>query len=108
VHKPPEMFDRHFEWTELDRFVSYGGREATLGVVSGRRRRGKTFLLDAVCRATGGFYFAASEATEAESLRQFGAAIARHLGEAVPRRFANWDEAVQVMMTLAAGGPHCP
>jgi AAA+ ATPase superfamily predicted ATPase len=105
VDKPDGMFDREYEWSELERFVAYPGPEATLGVVSGRRRQGKTFLLDAVCRAAGGFYFAASEATEAESLHQFGAALARYLGEPVPRRFAHWDEAVEILMTLAADGP---
>lgn len=105
MDKPTGMFDRDYEWAELQRFVTYPGSEATLGVVSGRRRQGKTFLLDAVCQAAGGFYFAASEATEAESLHQFGAALARHLGEPVPRRFTGWDEAVEVLMTLAGTGP---
>jgi AAA+ ATPase superfamily predicted ATPase len=105
MEKPADMFDRVYEWVELDRFVSYPGPEATLGVVSGRRRQGKTFLLDAVCRATGGFYFAASEATEAESLHQFGTALARYLDEPVPRRFAHWDEAIEILMGLAKSGP---
>lgn len=99
------MFDRDYEWAELDRFVSYPGPEATLGILSGRRRQGKTFLLDAACRATGGFYFAATEATEAESLHQLGAELARHLGEPAPRRFADWTEAVDTLMSLATAGP---
>jgi hypothetical protein len=41
---------------------------ATLGIVTGRRRQGKTFLLRALCEAAGGFYFAADEATDGESL----------------------------------------
>lgn len=80
VEKPAGMFDRNFEWSELVRFASYGGPEATLGVVSGRRRQGKTYLLDGLCRTGGGFFFAASEATEAESLRQFGVTLARYEG----------------------------
>ncbi|GGL53274.1 AAA family ATPase [Planomonospora parontospora] len=105
MDKPAEMFDRDYEWAELTRFVRHPGPEATLGVVSGRRRQGKTFLLDAVCRAAGGFYFAATEATEAESLHQFGTALARHLGEPAPRRFAHWDEAVETLMAIAGSGP---
>jgi AAA+ ATPase superfamily predicted ATPase len=105
VDRPAQMFDRDFEWSELARFVEYPGTEATLGVVSGRRRQGKTFLLDAVCRAAGGFFFAASEATEAESLRQFGQALARFRGDPVPYRFTSWDEAVEVLMSVAANGP---
>ena len=55
------MFDRDFEWVQLSLFTSDPGPGATLGVVSGRRRRGKTFLLRALCQATGGFYFAAEK-----------------------------------------------
>jgi AAA+ ATPase superfamily predicted ATPase len=102
--KPAGMFDRDFEWSELVRFASYSGSEATLGVVSGRRRQGKTFLLDGLCRAEGGFFFAASEATEAESLRQFGAALARFQERRAPFRFAHWEEAVEVLMSLAGPG----
>jgi AAA+ ATPase superfamily predicted ATPase len=94
------MFDRDFEWSELVRFATYEGREATLGVVTGRRRQGKTFLLDALCRQAGGFYFAATEATEAESLRQFGTTLARHTGQPIPYRFAHWEEAVETFMSL--------
>ncbi|MBI0375813.1 ATP-binding protein [Streptomyces albiflaviniger] len=104
MDKPAGMFDRDFEWEELVRFASYPGTEATLGVVSGRRRQGKTFLLDGLCRAGGGFFFAASEATEAESLRQFGAALARFEGRRAPHRFAHWEEAVSELMGLTGPG----
>ncbi|MGH3310580.1 MAG: ATP-binding protein, partial [Streptomyces sp.] len=85
------MFDRGFEWSELTRFVSYAGREATLGVVAGRRRQGKTFLLDGITRASGGFMFTATETTEADALRLFGEALAAHCDEPAPYRFAHWD-----------------
>jgi AAA+ ATPase superfamily predicted ATPase len=104
IEKPSDMFDRDFEWSELIRFASYAGREATLGVVSGRRRQGKTFLLDALCRAMGGFYFSATEATSAESLRQLGAAMARHTGQRVPYRFAHWEEGIEALMALPVPG----
>ncbi|HEY0697953.1 MAG TPA: ATP-binding protein, partial [Micromonospora sp.] len=87
MRKPAEMFDRDFEWSELIRFVTHVEPRAALGVVSGRRRQGKTFLLDAVTRATGGFMFSATESIEVESLRQFGAALATHVGESTPFRF---------------------
>ncbi|MEU5031695.1 AAA family ATPase [Streptomyces milbemycinicus] len=105
MEKPSEMFDRDFEWSELVRFAEYGGSQATLGVVSGRRRQGKTFLLDAVTRATGGFMFTATETTEADALRQFGVALAAHVGEPTPFRFAHWDEAVARLMLVATSGP---
>ncbi|MGY1453211.1 hypothetical protein [Streptomyces sp. SS8] len=54
---------------ELTRFATLPNPRAALGVVSGRRRRGKTFLPDAVTRASGGFMFTATETTEADALR---------------------------------------
>ncbi len=106
MDKPAEMFDRAFEWAELTRFATLPGLRATLGVVSGRRRQGKTFLLDAVARASGGFMFTATETTEADALRQFGEALARYRGQPTPFRFAHWDEAVAELMRIAdAGGP---
>ncbi|WP_240958280.1 AAA family ATPase [Streptomyces barkulensis] len=104
VDKPAEMFDRDFEWAELTRFATLPGPRATLGVVSGRRRQGKTFLLDAVTRASGGFMFTATETTEADALRQFGEALARYRGQPTPFRFAHWDEAVTELMRIADGG----
>jgi AAA+ ATPase superfamily predicted ATPase len=104
MDKPAEMFDRDFEWAELARYTQYSEPRATLGVVSGRRRQGKTFLLDAVVRAAGGFMFTATETTEADALRQFGEALARYCGEPVPLRFAHWDEAVTRLMRIAVGG----
>jgi AAA+ ATPase superfamily predicted ATPase len=105
MDKPTEMFDRDFEWSELVRFASYPGSRATLGVVSGRRRQGKTFLLDAVTRASGGFLFTATETTEADALRQFGDALAQYCGEPTPFRFAHWDEAITRLLRIATDGP---
>ncbi|MFW6690083.1 AAA family ATPase [Streptomyces sp. MAR4 CNX-425] len=104
MDRPAEMFDRGFEWSELARFAALPGSRATLGVVSGRRRQGKTFLLDALIRASGGFMFTATETTEADALRQFGAALARYRDQPTPFRFADWDEAVTELMRIADGG----
>lgn len=106
MDKPTEMFDRDFEWAELTRFATLPGSRALLGVVSGRRRQGKTFLLDALTRASGGFMFTATETTEADALRQFGEALAHHRGQPTPFRFTHWDEAVTELMRIAdPGGP---
>ncbi|MFC7218828.1 ATP-binding protein [Streptomyces polyrhachis] len=72
-----------------------------LGVVSGRRM-GKTYLLRALTEARGGFYFGATAATADESLRQFGAALARHAGAPAPFSFGTWDDAVSSLFALAA------
>ncbi|MFE3442422.1 ATP-binding protein [Nocardia sp. NPDC059180] len=108
MKKPQGMFDRDHEWSELTRFASFQDPRPALGVVSGRRRQGKTFLLDAVCEAMHGFYFAATEATEAESLHQFGTALAHYLGEPAPRRFTGWPEVIETIMQLATDGRPVP
>jgi AAA+ ATPase superfamily predicted ATPase len=105
LEKPVEMFDRDHEWSALTRFVVDEQPGATLGVVSGRRRQGKTFLLDAVCRAAGGFYFGATEASNAESLRRISAALTEHSQPASPYHFANWFEAVDALLALGNERP---
>ncbi|WP_240506479.1 ATP-binding protein [Thermoactinospora rubra] len=90
IQKPPRIFDREFEWRHLSAFAARVADRPQLGVVSGRRRQGKTFLLEALTRQAGGFYFGATEATEAESLALFSSALAEFAGAVVPTRFADW------------------
>jgi hypothetical protein len=71
------MFDRELEWAALAEWAARPTDHASLGVLSGRRRMGRTYLLRALARQCGGFYFGATAATQAESLRQFGQARAR-------------------------------
>ncbi|MDQ7907812.1 ATP-binding protein [Phytohabitans sp. ZYX-F-186] len=101
IEKPARIFDRDREWRQLATFAARTG--ARLGVVSGRRRQGKTYLLEALARETGGLYFGATLATESESLRLFGEALATWTGAAVVPRFDGWDEAIRHL--FAAGTP---
>lgn len=100
--KPEHLFDRSIEWDGLVSFASRSARTAQLGIVSGRRRMGKTYLLRALVERCGGFYFGATTATSAESLRQFGSAVAEFTGAEVPISFGNWDHAVAYLFGLAA------
>lgn len=99
--KPSRVFDRGPEWEGLTAFVNRPLPHALLGIVSGRRRMGKTYLLRALTEAPGDFYFAATAATAAESLRQFGAALAEYVGSPAPFSFATWDDAVSYLFGLA-------
>lgn len=103
--KPSEVFDRDFEWSALDRFIADEQPGATLGVVSGRRRQGKTYLLEAACQAANGFYFGATEATDTESLARISAALTEQVGPPSPFHFASWTEAVDVLLALGRDRP---
>src|SRR5690606_17480415 len=98
--RPPDTFDREWEWSELTAFATAEGAGPRLGVVSGRRRQGKSFLLQALADATDGFYYAAVEASAAESLRLLGEAIARFTGAAVAPRPETWEQALPVPVVI--------
>jgi uncharacterized protein len=109
MDKPQRIFGRAREWDGLVSFATrlpaatQGG--ASLGVVSGRRRQGKSFLLQAVAEAAGGMYFAATEATEAESLRLFSEALSRHTGEFIGLPFRDWNAAIAHMFRSMTDRP---
>src|ERR1035441_1361695 len=54
IEKPSHVFDRDREWTALADFTADARPEATLGLVSGRRRQGKTYLLRSLAAAADG------------------------------------------------------
>lgn len=109
VRKPERVFDREREWQGLVTFASgtpsmaSGG--AVLGVISGRRRQGKSFLLQALTEAMGGMYFAATEATEAESLRLFTEALIRHTRQVPEYPFRDWNDAIAYLFRAFHGRP---
>lgn len=102
--KPDHVFDRDREWAGLTRFASNAHAGALLGVVSGRHRQGKSFLLEALTSATGGMYFPALEETEAVSLRAFGAALIRQ-GIPVSRPLQDWGDAISLLLSAVRGQP---
>src|ERR1700759_4982246 len=95
--KPSWVYDRDFEWSALLRFAESASPRARLGIVGGRRRQGKTYLLRALAEATGAFYYAAAESTMVDSLRDLGAALAAHSGAALPYAIRDWDEALRAI-----------
>src|SRR5487761_1071599 len=102
--KPAWVFDRDFEWAALTRFAVASSPRVRLGIVSGRRRQGKSFLLRALAEAIGAFYFAATEATAADSLRELGAALAAHAGGRAPYALASWTDSLVVLDETVPGG----
>ncbi|MFE3652975.1 ATP-binding protein [Streptomyces sp. NPDC059152] len=103
--RPDRMFDRADEWTDLVGFACEPSPGPTLALVSGQRRQGKTFLLEAVSQATGGFYFDGQAAAEAESLRRLAERLAEHTGTARPAHWHRWDEAAEALFALGDERP---
>ncbi|MET7465972.1 ATP-binding protein [Nonomuraea sp. NPDC005501] len=101
--KPAHIFDRDREWEGLARFATSPSPDVRLGIVSGRRRQGKTYLLDALARQVDGFFFAATEATEIESLARFGQALAAHTGGG-RYAFDDWEEALERLFAVIPRG----
>ncbi|MDA1366185.1 AAA family ATPase [Glycomyces algeriensis] len=103
MDKPSSLFARDREWRALDQFVNNPVPDLSLGIVSGRRRQGKTFLLQTLVKATGGFYFAAEEATESESLSRFGQALADYLEVPGTFEFTSWRQAFDQVLERCHG-----
>lgn len=101
MEKPSLLFDREREWRALGRFVGDTADGPTLGVVTGRRRQGKSVLLRAVVEATGGFYHLAFEGAAREQLAHVGSALATFLGTPAPLRLSGWDDALHAFGALA-------
>src|SRR5258708_12086087 len=95
------MFDRDREWSQVTALTEDARPGATVGVVSGRRRQGKSFLLEAACQQAGGFYFSAQEATEAEALSLIGAALTSYLNPAAPLSPADCATAIDIPLRLS-------
>lgn len=85
-----ELVGRSAEWGALERFV---GRGPGFGIVSGPRRAGKSFLLDHLVSATGGWRYQAIGGTERAQLDDFGSELGARLG-AGPLALASWSDAL--------------
>lgn len=105
MDKPSDVFDRGGEWAALTRFAADQRAGASLGVVSGRRRQGKSFLLEALCEAAGGFYFCAREGTDAESLAFLGRELGEFVDAPAPLRFETWAQAIDALLALGGDQP---
>lgn len=102
--RPPEdLFDRQPEWDRLVAFATDPQEGALLGIFWGRRRLGKSFLLQGLCEQVGGFYFHAVEGSTGEQLRLLGARLGQHLGAPGPIALEGWEGAVDALLRLGAG-----
>ncbi|MEU6717801.1 ATP-binding protein [Nonomuraea sp. NPDC046802] len=98
--KPERLFGRDVEWEELADFATAPAVGATLGLVYGRRRQGKTLMLELLAQETGGLLFAATQQTEAQNLADLGAAYAAYRGLRQAVSFRDWREGLDELLRL--------
>ncbi|MFF4137307.1 ATP-binding protein [Streptomyces mirabilis] len=103
--KPKTVFDRDAEWDALVAFAGDTRSGPGLGVVSGRLRHGKTYLLKALTAALGGFYFGAQSAAQAESLRRLADELSQYTGTKPSSPWRGWEDAVDALLALGDRRP---
>jgi hypothetical protein len=103
--KPDRLFDRDAEWHELTEFATSAEPGGSLGLVYGRRRQGKTLLLELLALELGGFMFAATQQSEAQNLADLGAAYAAYRGLRQPVIFTGYREALDELFRLGEDRP---
>jgi AAA+ ATPase superfamily predicted ATPase len=105
IGKPDRLFDRNDEWRELTEFAASPASGATLGLLYGRRRQGKTLLLELLALELGGFMFAATQQSEAQNLADLGAAYGAYRGLRQPVVFADYREALDELLRIGEDRP---
>lgn len=103
VRKPADVFARDREWRALDEFVTGARRGAALGLVYGRRRQGKTFLLETLASAHRGFYFAALKQSSTQNLQRLAEQYRTFTHARTRVVFESWEEAVEALLALGDG-----
>jgi len=99
IDKPSGLHDRDAEWGALTGFTGQRRTGATLGLVYGRRRQGKTYLLAQLARATNGFMFTAAQQSGVQNLRDLSAAYHAYVGRPGVE-FTDWRSAVDSLFRL--------
>ena len=103
---PSDLFDRSREWDDLERFVTSPTPGVRVGILSGRSRQGKSFLLRRLARAHRGLYQMALEEEPVPALQRFADGVATALGLPAGRlRFTDWDQALRAAIGMGATRP---
>ncbi|MEI6622566.1 MAG: DUF234 domain-containing protein [Actinomycetes bacterium] len=104
--KPAELFDRDVEWSELSAFASNPALGASLGLMYGRRRQGKTMLLELLAEVSGGFYFTGLQQSSKLNLGRLSQAYGAFTGRSdVPVQFQSWEQALGALLALGQDAP---
>ncbi|GAA3442521.1 ATP-binding protein [Planomonospora venezuelensis] len=103
MHPPTHVLSRDSEWSTLTEFVTHPDPHLRLGVLSGRRRVGKSYLLRALADAMDGLYVSAvAEEGPVTARRRFAGDIARYAGvnSNLLRDDADWESLFDTAISL--------
>ncbi|HUC57000.1 MAG TPA: ATP-binding protein [Streptosporangiaceae bacterium] len=108
--KPERLVDREAEWALLHDFATGQGTDLQIAIVSGRRRNGKSFLLDALVENVGGMYLTAvQEEGPVLALLRFVATIAAYARVPVDSlRLSDWEQALTTALDVVNQAPGAP
>lgn len=94
--KPTDLYDRDTEWSDLQQFITSEAVGLRVGVLYGRRRLGKSFLLRRLAQEHKGIYHMAVEEEQGPALQRFidSVAVSRgfNRGDLAAR---DWDHALR-------------
>ncbi len=108
--KPERLIDRDTEWALLHGFATDPAPDLRIAIVSGRRRNGKSFLLDALVNAVGGMYVTAvQEEGPVLALIRFAATIAAYAKVPVDAlQLSDWEQALTTALDVVNRVPGSP
>ena len=104
TEKPASLYDRDVEWGDLTGLVTGRGPRLRLGILYGRRRYGKTFLLRRLVESVGGVYHLALQEERQPALDRFSATLSRTQTGTPPLSFGDWSEALRYAVTVLGEG----
>ena len=100
-HTAPPLIGRERERQLLRDFAESEAPGASLGIVWGRRRVGKSALLQALVAEMGGFYHQAVRGSAAEALRDLSSDLGTALRLPAPVVLDSWPQAMETLLTVA-------
>ena len=106
--KPDHVVDRDREWDLLAEFLTDPDPAMRLGIVSGRRRHGKSYLLQALSEQVGGLYVTAvREEGRLPAIRRFSDAVAAQAGlRPGSLRLTDWRDVLSNALDVTARSSH--
>ncbi len=100
LERPKSLYNREVEWEDLSRFALSLRPGLRLGIVYGRRRYGKSYLLRRLVEAMGGVYHLALREERRPALDRFANSLSRQLQWAPPQPFRDWSDAVEQAVSV--------